>query len=287
MADTERGLTEVSAHKIPLAGVLGSPVAHSRSPQLHGHWLKTYEIPGFYIPMDVSPGNLEQVLRTLPQAGFRGVNVTIPHKEQALEIADTVSDRAKRIGAANTLTFLPDGSIEADNTDGYGFLTNLQQGAPDWKPASGPAVVLGAGGAARAVIVALLDAGVPEIRLSNRTKSRAEQLRADFGDQVVVSTWGDTSADLQGAALLVNTTSLGMVGKPPLDLEIEGIDAGTVVTDLVYTPLETDLLKKAAALGCSTVDGVGMLLHQAAPGFSRWFGKNPVVDQDLRNAVLG
>ena len=277
----------MSAQKIPLAGVLGSPIAHSRSPQLHGHWLKTYEIPGFYIPMDVSPGNLEQVLRTLPQAGFRGVNVTIPHKEQALEIADTVSDRAKRIGAANTLTFLPDGSIEADNTDGYGFLTNLQQGAPDWKPASGPAVVLGAGGAARAVIVALLDAGVPEIRLSNRTKSRAEQLRADFGDQVVVSAWGDTSADLQGAALLVNTTSLGMVGKPPLDLEIEGIDPGTVVTDLVYTPLETELLKKAAALGCSTVDGVGMLLHQAAPGFSRWFGKDPVVDQDLRNAVLG
>ena len=277
----------MSAQKIPLAGVLGSPIAHSRSPQLHGHWLKTYEIPGFYIPMDVSPGNLEQVLRTLPQAGFRGVNVTIPHKEQALEIADTVSDRAKRIGAANTLTFLPDGCIEADNTDGYGFLTNLQQGAPDWKPASGPAVVLGAGGAARAVIVALLDAGVPEIRLSNRTKSRAEQLRADFGDQVVVSTWGDTSADLQGAALLVNTTSLGMVGKPALDLEIEGIDPGTVVTDLVYTPLETDLLKKAAALGCSTVDGVGMLLHQAAPGFSRWFGKDPVVDQDLRNAVLG
>ena len=277
----------MSAEKIPLAGVLGSPIAHSRSPQLHGHWLKKYEIPGFYIPMDVAPDNLEQVLRTLPQAGFKGVNVTIPHKEQALEIADTVSDRAKRIGAANTLTFLPDGGIEADNTDGYGFLTNLQQGAPDWKPASGPAVVLGAGGAARAVIVALLDAGVPEIRLSNRTKSRAEQLRADFGDQVVVSSWGDMSADLQGAALLVNTTSLGMGGKPSLDLDIEGIDPDTVVTDLVYTPLETDLLKKAAALGCSTVDGVGMLLHQAAPGFCRWFGKDPVVDQDLRNAVLG
>ncbi|WP_298840837.1 shikimate dehydrogenase [uncultured Roseobacter sp.] len=277
----------MSGHKIPLAGVIGSPIAHSRSPQLHGHWLTTNNLPGFYIPMDVSPEDLESVLRSLPRAGFVGVNVTIPHKEQVLELADVATDRARRIGAANTLTFLPDGKIEADNTDGYGFLNNLQAGAPAWEPTSGPAVVLGAGGAARAVIVALLDAGVPEIRLSNRTIARAEQLRRDFGEKVVVHPWENISQSFPDAGLLVNTTSLGMVGKPPLELSLQTLSRQTVVTDLVYTPLQTELLRQAAAVGCTAVDGLGMLLHQGAPGFTRWFGTEPVVDDELRRAVLG
>ena len=176
----------MSAHKIPLAGVIGAPVAHSRSPILHGHWLKTYGIEGYYIPMEVSSADLEEVLRAMPRMGFVGVNVTIPHKELVMNIADLVTDRATLIGAANTLIFRKDGKIHADNTDGYGFIENLKAGAPDWNPAAGPATVIGAGGAARAVIVALLDAGVPEILLTNRTRARAEKLQMDFGNRVKV-----------------------------------------------------------------------------------------------------
>ena len=272
--------------KIPLAGVIGHPIAHSKSPMLHGYWLKHYGINGHYIPLDVAPEHLEATLRQMPKMGFVGANVTIPHKERALEIADQVTDRATLIGAANTLIFLEDGKILADNTDGYGFIQNLRQNAPDWDPASGPAVVLGAGGAARAVIASLLDVGVPEILLTNRTRTRADQLREDFGARVKVVEWVQAGNVVEDGATLVNTTSLGMTGKPELRVPLDGLRKETLVTDLVYAPLQTDLLNAAKSKGCMTVDGLGMLLHQAVPGFERWFGPRPEVTPELRRVML-
>ncbi|MDG1167714.1 MAG: shikimate dehydrogenase [Sulfitobacter sp.] len=276
----------MSLPKIPLAGVIGSPIAHSKSPQLHQHWLKTYGIKGFYIPMDVASTDLERVIRTLPKMGFVGVNVTIPHKEAILSIADLITDRAILIGAANTLIFREDGKIHADNTDGYGFIENLKNGAPHWSAKSGPAAVLGAGGAARAVITSLLDAGVPEILLSNRTRVRAEKLRSDFGNRVQIFDWVRAGNMLENASLVVNTTSLGMLGKPELRVPLDGLRADSVVTDLVYAPLKTQLLETAEQIGCVTVDGLGMLLHQAVPAFERWFGTRPEVDRATRAAAL-
>lgn len=272
--------------KIPLSGVIGDPVAHSRSPRLFRHWLDTHKVQGAYVPLHVKPENFETVLRTLPKMGFVGVNVTIPHKEVALRIADDVSETARRIGAANTLTFRTDGMIHADNTDGYGFMANLKQAAPDWQPASGPALVLGAGGAARAVIAALLDAGVPRICLTNRTQSRATELAEEFGDRLSVIDWTDAGQAVKDVSTVVNTTALGMDGQPPLSLDLSGLHADQLVTDIVYTPLQTDLLKVADQAGCTTVDGLGMLLHQAVPGCERWFGLRPEVTQATRNAVL-
>ncbi|MEI2805840.1 MAG: shikimate dehydrogenase [Albidovulum sp.] len=272
--------------RIPLAGVIGSPVAHSKSPRLHGHWLKTYEIAGFYVPMDVAQADLREVISTLPKAGFVGVNVTIPHKESVLALADVVTDRAALIGAANTLIFRSDGRIHADNTDGYGFIANLRQNAPNWQPAAGAAAVIGAGGAARAVIASLIEVGVPEIRLANRTRARAEALRQEFGAKVVVNDWVQAGNMLEGAATVVNTSSLGMVGKPDFRVPLDALSPSAVVTDLVYTPLCTHLLEEAASIGCTTVDGLGMLIHQAAPAFERWFGVRPEVDEAVRAAVL-
>jgi shikimate dehydrogenase len=276
----------MSLKKIPLAGVIGSPIAHSKSPQLHAHWLKTYGIQGFYIPMDIEPEDLADVLRKLPKMGFVGVNITIPHKEAILEIADLITDRATLIGAANTLIFRKDGKIHADNTDGYGFIENLKAGAPNWVPQSGPAVVLGAGGAARAVIASLLDAGVPEILITNRTRLRADKLAADFGPRLQVIDWVQAGNVLEEAALTVNTTSLGMIGKPELRVPLDGLREGSVATDLVYTPLQTNFLREAAAQGCTTVDGRGRLIHQAVPAFERWFGQRPDVDSATRAAAL-
>ena len=272
---------------IPLAGVIGSPVAHSRSPALHGYWLRKYGIRGHYVPLDVAQDDLAEVLRMMPLMGFRGANVTIPHKETVLRLAGTVSDRAALIGAANTLTFRADGKIHADNTDGYGFLENLRQGAPGWRAEAGPCVVLGAGGAARAVVASLLEAGAEEIRITNRTRNRAEALRAEFGTKVVVHDWVQAGSAIEGAATVVNTTSLGMEGKGEFRVPLDGLSPDAVVTDLVYTPLDTRLLIVAREIGCHTVDGLGMLLHQAVPGFERWFGVRPEVDGALRDAVLG
>lgn len=272
--------------RIPLAAVIGSPIAHSRSPALHGYWLKRYGLKGFYIPMDVAQADLEAVLRTLPKMGFVGANVTIPHKEAILNIADVVTDRAALIGAANTLIFRKDGKIQADNTDGAGFIANLRQNAPQWVPSVGPAAVFGAGGAARAVIAALIEVGVPEIRLANRTRARAEALRSDFGAKVHVHEWVQADAMIDGAATVVNTTSLGMTGKPDLVLPLDSLSSQAVVTDLVYTPLKTQFLIEAEERGATVVDGLGMLLHQAAPGFERWFGQRPEVDDLTRAAVL-
>ncbi|MBT6266674.1 MAG: shikimate dehydrogenase [Tateyamaria sp.] len=273
-------------NQIPLAGVIGTPIAHSKSPEIHGYWLKKYNIAGAYIPMDVNTSNLKEVLKVLPKAGFVGVNITIPHKETVLELADLVTDRATLIGAANTLIFRKDGKIHADNTDGYGFLENLKSGAPNWNPSAGPATVLGAGGAARAVISSLLDSGVPEILLTNRTKIRAESLAENFGNRVKVIDWVQAGNILEGSALVVNTTALGMVGKKEMRIPLDGLSINTIVTDLVYTPLETDLLSTARQIGCVTIDGLGMLLHQAVPGFERWFGLRPTVDNDTRAIAL-
>ena len=276
----------MSEEKIPLAAVIGCPVAHSKSPQLQRHWLNTYGISGHYVPMHVESVDLTEVIRSLPKMGFVGANVTIPHKEAVMAIADQVTDRASLIGAANTLIFRKDGTILADNTDGYGFITNLHQSAPNWVPKSGAAVVLGAGGACRAVVASLLEAGVMELVLSNRTRGRADQLRQEFGARLRVVEWVQAGNVIEEAALLVNTTSLGMVGKPRLRVPLDGLQSSAVVTDLVYTPLRTDLLKYAEEIGCTTVDGLGMLLHQAVPGFERWFGQRPEVDKAARAAAL-
>lgn len=276
----------MSEHKIPVAGVIGCPIAHSKSPKLHGHWLKTYGIDGHYVPLHVEKEDFEHVLRTLPLMGFVGCNVTIPHKVRALELADKVTDRATLIGAANTLTFSADGKILADNTDGYGFIANLHHGAPDWSPSAGPAVVFGAGGASRAILTSLLDAGVPEIILTNRTRANADALRDEFGAKINVVEWVQAGNVLEEAAIVVNTTSLGMTGGPEFRVSLEGLQPGTVVTDIVYNPLKTKLLQDAEAAGCVVVDGLGMLLHQAVPGFERWFGHRPEVTEELRQVVL-
>ena len=277
----------MSRPEIPLAGVIGNPIGHSRSPRMHRHWLERYGIAGDYVPLEVREPDLETVLRTLPRMGFVGANVTLPHKEAALRIADHQTDRAVVIGAANTIIYRADGSILADNTDGFGFLANLRQGAPAWDPTAGPALVLGAGGAARAILVALAEAGVPKILLANRTRAKADTLRREIGSRIEVVDWVRLSDVLPDASLLVNTTSLGMTGQPDLKLSLDGLRADATVTDIVYSPIRTRLLEEAAARGCVTVDGLGMLLHQGVPGFERWFGRRPEVDEALRAAVLG
>ncbi len=273
-------------NRIPLAGVIGSPISHSRSPMLHQHWLKRYGLPGYYIPMDIAQSDLAEAVQALPKMGFVGLNVTIPHKETILGLADLVTDRAALIGAANTLIFRKDGKVHADNTDGVGFIENLRHGAPDWVPRAGPAAVIGAGGAARAVIASLIDVGAPEIRVSNRTRTRAEALRSEFGTKITVYDWVQAGNMMEDAVTVANTSSLGMVDKPDLRIPLDGLTPQAVVSDLVYTPLETNFLTRAAEIGCTTVDGLGMLLHQAVPAFERWFGVRPEVDDELREVVL-
>ena len=275
-----------------LAGVMGWPIEHSRSPCLHGYWLNYYGIDGAYVPFAVRPERLEAAIGGLRALGFRGCNVTIPHKEGVLLFVDELSDTAKRIGAANTIIVDDDGRTVGDTTDGFGFIASLEVGAPWWRASDGPAVLLGAGGAARAICVALLDAGVPSIRLVNRTPERAEAL-ADVlrpmmsGRTVDVVAWNKREDALEGASLLVNTTSLGMTGQPRLDLHLQALPAETIVVDIVYSPLLTELLAAARARGNHIIDGLGMLLHQARPGFAAWFGRDPEVTDALRHAVLG
>ncbi len=272
--------------KAKLAGVMGWPVGHSRSPRLHGFWLERHRIDGAYVPLAVRPEHAVQAIRALPALGFAGCNVTVPHKETALATADEADMVARRIGAVNTLVVLPDGTIHGMNTDAHGFLANLQQRAPGWRVNAGPAVVLGAGGAARAVVAALIDVGAPQVRVVNRNVARAEALAKSIGGPVRVMPWESRAATLGDAALLVNTTTLGMTGQPPLDLSLDKLPLNAVVNDIVYVPLETDLLHRARERGNTAVDGIGMLLHQARPGFAAWFGVEPAVDEALRRAVL-
>lgn len=268
-----------------LAGVMGWPIRHSRSPRLHGFWLRHHAIDGAYLPLAVKPENLELALRALPALGFAGCNITMPHKLRALALVDDVTPQARRIGAVNTVV-VQAGRLQGSNTDAPGFLASLQADAPAWRPEVGPAVVLGAGGAARAVAVALLEAGVPRLRLCNRSLDRAEALARDLGERAEVAPWPAAAAGLADAALLVNATSLGMRGQPPLDLDLARLPPEAVVNDLVYMPLETGLLAAARRRGNTVVDGLGMLLHQAVPGFAAWFGVRPEVTPELRAAVL-
>jgi shikimate dehydrogenase len=268
-----------------LAGVLGWPVGHSRSPRLHNYWLEHYRINGAYLPLPVRPEHLAEAVKGLVRLGFAGANVTVPHKEGAFALCDTVDDSARKTGAANTLVFSAAGEISGSNTDGYGFIEALRAGARGFDARNGPAVVLGAGGSARAVVQALIDAGAPEIRLVNRTAARAERLAGALGGPVKSLGWSGAARSLAGAALLVNTTSLGMKGQPPLDLDLTPLPAGAIVNDIVYSPLETALLRAARRRGLAAVDGLGMLLHQARAGFKAWFGRDPEVTEALRRHV--
>ena len=268
------------------AGVIGWPVEHSLSPKLHGFWLDRYGIDGIYLPLPVSPPNIEDAIRALPKLGFVGANVTVPHKEAAFRTVDSLSEAARQIGAVNTIVCDEDGELYGDNTDAFGFIENIRSRAPHWRTADAPALILGAGGAARAVIAALIDAGAPEILLANRTRERAEELLAHFGMPLKIVGWDDRNDAMTGVGTLVNTTTLGMTGNPPLDVDLSGLNDNAVVNDIVYAPLETPLLKAAAARNLVPVDGLGMLLHQARPGFEAWFGVVPEVTPALRAAVL-
>ena len=276
----------------PFACIVGWPVEHSRSPALHGFWLKQHAIDGYYGRLPVEPRRdaldaLVAFLRRTPNA--RGCNLTLPHKIDILPLLDRIDAGASRIGAVNTVVKCADGSLEGRNTDGFGFLAALRQDAPGWSAAAGPAVVLGAGGAARAVVASLIDAGVPELRLLNRTYDAAIDLGVAFtpadGRNIVIERWNDRSTALKGAALLVNTTSLGMKGQPPLDLDLAALPTTAAVDDIVYVPLETGLLAAARARGNRCVDGLGMLLHQGRPGFEAWFSLPVSVSARQRHAV--
>lgn len=283
----------IASGKARLAGVMGWPVEHSLSPRLHGYWLEHYRIDGAYVPLTVKPEDLPAALAALPALGFRGVNLTLPHKEQALDLCHVVDDLARRIGAVNTVV-VREGKLVGSNSDAFGFLENVRDGAPDWRAEAAPAVVLGAGGAARAVVAALADAGAPEVRIVNRTRERAEALAASLtgvldpwpGSAISVRGWGQRQAALADAGLLVNTTTLGMAGQASLDLDLGELPPDALVTDIVYTPLMTPLLQAAQARGNPLVDGLGMLLHQARPGFEAWYGVRPEVTPALRDFVL-
>jgi shikimate dehydrogenase len=272
--------------KARLAGVMGWPVSHSRSPVLHNYWLAKYGIDGAYVPLAVRPEDFAAAARALRQLGFAGANVTVPHKEAALRVMDEVDPVARRIGAVNTIVVQPSGQLLGRNTDSFGFLAALDARTPGWRTDLGACVVLGAGGAARAIVAALQDAGARQIRILNRTPSRADAIAREFGSPVTAARWEDRAEAVAGAALLVNTTSLGMTGNPPLELDLDRLPRGSVVTDIVYSPLETRLLAAAARRGNRTVDGLEMLLHQARPGFEAWFGRAPEVTDDLRRHVI-
>ncbi len=268
-----------------LAGVMGWPIMHSRSPRVHGYWLEHYGLAGAYVPLAIKAEGLEAALRALPALGFSGCNLTIPHKEAALRIVDEASPLARRIGAVNCIVVREDGSLEGRNYDAFGFTASLRERAPELRFAAGPAVVIGAGGASRAILAGLMDEGVPEIRLINRSPARAQALAAEFGGPIRAMPWEERAQALEGAAILVNTTSQGMVGEAPLDLPLDALPLSALVVDIVYVPLETPLLASARARGNRTVDGLGMLLHQARPAFEAWFGIDPVVTLELREMI--
>jgi shikimate dehydrogenase len=276
--------------KARLAGVLGWPIGHSRSPLLHNYWFERYRIDGVYIPLGVTPDDLAQVLGTLPKMGFAGVNVTLPHKQAVLGLVDALDPLAAEIGAVNTVLIDAAGQSTGLNTDGQGFLAHLAASVPDWRDRVHKVVLVGAGGAARALAATFIQAGTAEICLVNRTLERAEALLARL-DHKASSTsarpWDERGAALEGADLLVNTTSLGMTGQPPLDLALDALPEAAIVADIVYTPLLTPLLQTAAARGHATVDGLGMLLHQAVPGFAHWGGVTAEVDAATRRLIEG
>jgi shikimate dehydrogenase len=273
------------------ACVIGWPVEHSRSPLIHNYWLKLHSIDGSYEKEAVPPGEAEAFLRSLAERGYVGANVTLPHKLAALKSADIADEAAYAIGAANTLWLDQAGRLNATNTDALGFMTNLEAQAPRWNLGRRPVLVIGAGGAARAILYGLLKGGAAKILLANRTRDKAETLTGYFGpmsetrDWIEVVDWKERNRAVADCGLLVNTTSLGMTGQAPLDIDLAGLPADAVVADIVYAPLVTPLLTAAKNRGRTTVDGLGMLLHQAVPGFERWFGVRPEVTPELRAHV--
>lgn len=275
--------TEASAG--PKAAVMGWPIEHSRSPIIHRHWLRELGLAGDYERLAIAPDDITDLKAILIDHDYVGGNITIPHKEAAFRLADHVDPVAQDLGAANTLWF-EDGHLCATNTDGYGFLANLDDRVPGWDAAPGKAVVLGAGGAARAVIWALLQRGCDPVIVVNRTVEKADILAEQFGPRLVAAPMADFASAQKGAGFLVNTTSLGMRGAPGFDLPVDGLREDAVVTDIVYTPLETDLLRRAASRRLRTADGLGMLLHQAVPGFEKWFGRRPRVTARLRQLLV-
>jgi shikimate dehydrogenase len=268
-----------------LAGLMGWPVMHSRSPILHNHRFAQHGLAGTYVPLAIRPEGLGPALRALAPLGFSGCNLTIPHKETALAFVDEIDGAARRIGASSCIVVRPDGTLLATNNDGYGFIEGLREADPNWRAEAGPAVVIGAGGGSRAVIDSLADRGAREIRLLNRTLERARMLARDFGGPVAALPWEERHAALDGAAMLVNTTSQGMVGEPPLDLDLDRLPTRALVADIVYIPRETPLLKAARTRGNRTVNGLGMLLHQARPAWKAWFGIDTEVTPELRALI--
>jgi shikimate dehydrogenase len=269
-----------------LAGLLGCPVDHSKSPRLHSAWATRYGIDAVYLPLPVAPTDLGLVLRALPRLGFVGVNVTVPHKQSVLPLLDHLTPAAQQIGAVNMITMDQDGTLAGDNTDATGFLLNLRETQTTFHAQAGPIALLGAGGAARAVVSALLSDGAREIRLFNRSGEKAEKLAAEFGPAVRAMPWAEREAGLNGVCLLINSTSLGMQGQPPLELRLDDLPASALVNDLVYAPLKTDLLRAAQARGNRIADGLGMLLHQARPCFHAWFGVMPDIDAEIRALMV-
>jgi shikimate dehydrogenase len=268
-----------------LAGVMGWPVMHSRSPALHNYWLAQHGLTGSYLPLAIKADGLRAALRALPALGFAGCNLTIPHKEAALDIVDTLDPVARRIGAMNCVVVAADGSLEGYNHDAFGYVQSILEAKPDWRGDAGPIVVIGAGGGARAVLVSLIDRGAREIRLINRTPARAQLLQRELGGPIRAVPWEDRHAALAGAAMLVNTTNQGMVGEPPLELALDRLPTDALVSDIIYIPRETALLAAARRRGNPTVNGLGMLLHQARPAFRGWFGVMPEVTPELRAMI--
>ena len=275
----------MSSHTFGLAGIMGWPVAHSRSPFIHNYWLKKYGINGAYVQLPVAPGSLGIAVPGLAALGFRGCNITLPHKVDVLKLVGEVDANARRMGAMNTIVVQPDGSLKGFNNDGYGYIHSLLDAKPDWRADAGPITVLGAGGAARAVVLSLADRGAKEIRLLNRTDAKAEALAKEFGSPVKALPWSERHAALADVALLVNTTSQGMHGNPELDLNLAALPVSALVSDVIYVPLETPLLAAARLRGNPTVNGLGMLLNQARPAFEAWFGVMPEITSELRQAI--
>ncbi len=268
-----------------LAGVMGWPVMHSRSPKLHNYWFEKYGLAGTYVPLAIKPEGLRAALRALPSLCFSGCNLTIPHKQAAMAIVDEVDAVARKIGAISCVVVRPDGSLAGHNNDCYGFIHNILQEHPGWRADAGPAVVVGAGGGARAVVYGLAERGAREIRLVNRTFGHAQKLAAEIGGPTTVLPWQERHISLTGAAILVNTTSQGMVGNPPLDLNLAKLPQIALVADIVYIPRETPLLAAARARGHRTINGLGMLLHQGRPAWKAWFGIEPEVTPELRALI--